>query len=113
MVLLRTDGCFVTVQYNNPSKPSSWRRTSCHSENFAGRPRGHPPPHPLQFFADQFAKDHKAMKHKSIIPTILLGLSFLLLGGSLSACNTVKGAGQDIKSAGKAIENKAEEKKSY
>ena len=35
----------------------------------------------------------------------------LLLG--LSGCNTVKGAGQDVKSAGQAIERKAEEKKSY
>lgn len=52
------------------------------------------------------------MKHKLVFLTILLGLS-LLLGGNLSACNTVKGAGQDLKSAGKAIENKAEEKKSY
>jgi len=52
------------------------------------------------------------MKYSSVIPALLLGLSFLL-GGSLSACNTVKGAGQDIKSVGKAIENKAEQKKSY
>jgi len=33
--------------------------------------------------------------------------------GSLSACNTVKGAGQDIKAAGQAIERKAEQKKHY
>ena len=53
------------------------------------------------------------MKYSSVIPALLLGLSFLLLGGGLSACNTVKGAGQDIKSVGKAIENKEKQKKSY
>lgn len=52
------------------------------------------------------------MKKKPIVVTVLLGLS-LVLGGGLSACNTVKGAGQDIKSAGKGIENKAEEEKKY
>jgi len=30
---------------------------------------------------------------------------------TLSACNTVEGAGQDIKSAGKAIENTADDAK--
>ena len=39
--------------------------------------------------------------------------AFLVLAGSLSACNTVKGAGQDIKAAGQAIERKAEQKKHY
>jgi len=53
------------------------------------------------------------MNRNVIIPTLLLGFSFLVLGSQLSACNTVKGAGQDIKSVGKAIENKAEQKKSY
>ncbi|HAO34145.1 MAG TPA: entericidin A/B family lipoprotein [Candidatus Competibacter sp.] len=52
------------------------------------------------------------MKKKPLVLTVLLGLS-LVLGGGLSACNTVKGAGQDIKSAGKGIENKAEDKKTY
>ncbi|HHW75999.1 MAG TPA: entericidin A/B family lipoprotein [Xanthomonadaceae bacterium] len=52
------------------------------------------------------------MKRKSVYVVILLGLS-IMLGGSLSGCNTVKGAGQDVKSAGQAIERKAEEKKSY
>ena len=53
------------------------------------------------------------MNRNAIILTLLLGFSFLVLGSQLSACNTVKGAGQDIKSAGKAIEHKAEETKSY
>ena len=44
---------------------------------------------------------------------VLIGLLLILAGSSLSGCNTVKGAGQDVKSAGQAIERKAEEKKSY
>ena len=54
------------------------------------------------------------MKHK---PASLILLSFAvslcLIGAGLSGCNTVKGAGQDLKSAGQAIERKAEQKKSY
>ncbi len=51
---------------------------------------------------------------KRALITIVLPLSVLLLvGGNLSGCNTVKGAGQDLKSAGQAIERKAEQKKSY
>jgi predicted small secreted protein len=61
---------------------------------------------------NQLAEDHRTMKQKSIFPAILFGLS-LLLAGNLSACNTVKGAGQDIKAVGRTIESKAEEKKSY
>lgn len=52
------------------------------------------------------------MNRKSAMTIALLAIS-LLLGGSLNACNTVKGAGQDMKSAGKAIENKAETEKTY
>jgi predicted small secreted protein len=37
----------------------------------------------------------------------LLAVSFVLL---LSACNTVRGAGQDIQSAGSAIETAAKKK---
>ena len=37
----------------------------------------------------------------------LLALSFVLL---LAACNTVRGAGQDIQNAGSAIENAAKKK---
>lgn len=37
----------------------------------------------------------------------LLMLLALLLGLSLSACNTIEGAGKDIRSAGKAIEDAA------
>jgi len=37
----------------------------------------------------------------------LLSVAAFALGLSLSACNTVEGAGQDIKSTGKAIERSA------
>lgn len=53
------------------------------------------------------------MKRKSTILAFLMVLPILFLGSGLSACNTVKGAGQDVKSAGKAIENKAEDEKKY
>jgi predicted small secreted protein len=53
------------------------------------------------------------MNRKSLILALMMALPLALLGGGLSGCNTVKGAGQDVKSAGKAIENKAEEKKTY
>ncbi len=53
------------------------------------------------------------MKRTSI-PVILLWLgAFPTFVGGLSGCNTVKGAGQDIKSAGQAIGRKAEQKKHY
>ena len=48
-----------------------------------------------------------------MLVALLLGALLLVLAGGLSACNTVKGAGQDLKSAGQAIERKAEEKKHY
>ncbi|MDR3428290.1 MULTISPECIES: entericidin A/B family lipoprotein [Silvimonas] len=35
-------------------------------------------------------------------------LAALLLAASLSACNTVKGAGQDIQKGGEKVENSAE-----
>ncbi|MDZ7622718.1 MAG: entericidin A/B family lipoprotein [Candidatus Competibacteraceae bacterium] len=51
---------------------------------------------------------------KRALTTGVLLLSALLLAvGHLSGCNTVKGAGQDLKSAGQAIERKAEQKKPY
>ena len=43
-------------------------------------------------------------------------LTLLMLTGAvsvLSACNTTAGAGKDIESAGKAINNSAEENKGY
>lgn len=53
------------------------------------------------------------MNRTSILVTLLLLGVLPVLAGGLSACNTVKGAGQDIKSAGQAIERKAEQKKNY
>ena len=41
----------------------------------------------------------------------LLALPFLCL--ALSACNTIEGAGKDVKAAGGAIEKAAEKTKSY
>lgn len=44
------------------------------------------------------------------ITALLLSLFFVL---TVSACNTMQGAGEDMEAAGGAIENKAEEKKNY
>jgi predicted small secreted protein len=52
------------------------------------------------------------MKTASVTPMALaLGLFLTFSASLLSGCNTVKGAGQDIKSAGQAIEKTAEEAK--
>jgi predicted small secreted protein len=40
-------------------------------------------------------------------------LALVGLGFALSACNTIEGAGKDIKAAGGAIEKSAEKTKSY
>jgi predicted small secreted protein len=40
---------------------------------------------------------------KKIIAAVLLSSAFVL-----SACNTVEGAGKDVQSAGKAVENAAD-----
>ena len=40
---------------------------------------------------------------------ILVGASFLMLGG----CNTVEGAGKDVKAAGAKVEGEAAEHKKY
>jgi predicted small secreted protein len=53
------------------------------------------------------------MNRASILAIPFVLGAFLVLAGSLGACNTVKGAGQDLKSAGQAIERKAEQKKHY
>ncbi|MGB3210200.1 MAG: entericidin A/B family lipoprotein [Desulforhopalus sp.] len=44
-----------------------------------------------------------------------LSLLFLLLlsVGTLTSCNTMSGIGQDVEAAGDAIEDTAEDKKSY
>lgn len=44
------------------------------------------------------------------LTALLLSLFFVL---SVSACNTMQGAGEDIEAAGGAIESKAGEKKNY
>jgi entericidin B len=43
-------------------------------------------------------------------------LALAMLAGfvvSLTACNTVEGAGKDVKATGQAIENAAEKRKTY
>ncbi len=42
------------------------------------------------------------------IRTITLALSALIGASALSACNTVEGAGKDIKAGGEAIEREAD-----
>ncbi len=41
----------------------------------------------------------------------LIVVSLMTAAGALSACNTMAGAGQDIQSGGKALENSAERNK--
>ena len=44
----------------------------------------------------------------------LLALAMLAgFVGSLTACNTVEGAGKDVKATGTAIENAADKRKTY
>jgi entericidin B len=45
-----------------------------------------------------------------IMTAALLGITFAL---SLSACNTMEGVGEDMESAGDAIEDSAEDNKNY
>ena len=42
-----------------------------------------------------------------------LWLTLLLLAAALAGCNTIEGAGKDVKAAGGAIEKAAEKTKSY
>jgi predicted small secreted protein len=51
----------------------------------------------------------------SFLRTRRVMFSLLLLGiaGSVQACNTVEGAGTDIKKAGQGLENSAEKNKNY
>ncbi len=39
----------------------------------------------------------------------LMFVMFALIGGSLAGCNTIRGAGQDVSTAGQGIENAAED----
>lgn len=52
------------------------------------------------------------MKTK-IFSLIALAAVFLILQLGLTACNTIRGAGEDIEAAGNAIEKKAREHKTY
>jgi len=46
---------------------------------------------------------------KAIIAMVLAGFGLSML----PACNTMEGAGQDVKAAGQKVENSAEKHKSY
>jgi len=48
---------------------------------------------------------HAAMKNYTLARRISLVVSVTLLAGLLAACNTVKGAGRDVESVGKAGED--------
>ena len=45
----------------------------------------------------------------SNVKTPLIALAALFAAGSLAACNTVEGVGEDVQAAGKAVEETAQE----
>ena len=53
---------------------------------------------------------HNSMNHRYTLRT-LLALAAAVVGLTLSACNTMEGAGRDIKAGGKALENSASKNK--
>jgi len=55
-------------------------------------------------------RTHPTFKEETMntIRTITLALSALIGASALSACNTVEGAGKDIKAGGEAIEREAD-----
>ncbi len=48
---------------------------------------------------------------KSLSRATMIALGALIVAVGLSACNTIEGAGQDMKSTGKAIERTADDNK--
>jgi entericidin B len=48
---------------------------------------------------------------KRIFASLLAALFFVSFFGTLSGCNTMAGAGQDIEQGGKAIKDEAKEKR--
>ena len=48
---------------------------------------------------------------KRILATLLAGLVFAGLMGTISGCNTLEGAGKDIEQGGRAIKDEAREKR--
>ena len=49
----------------------------------------------------------------NILRALVISSVILLLALGTGACNTIKGAGQDLEAAGGAIEKSAEKKKRY
>ncbi len=48
---------------------------------------------------------------KRILATLLAGLFFAGLMGTISGCNTLEGAGKDIEQGGRAIKDEARERR--
>ncbi len=44
---------------------------------------------------------------------LLLSLTLLLVGAAAAGCNTIEGAGKDVKAAGGAVEKAAKSTKTY
>ena len=55
------------------------------------------------------SRDATEKTMKAIIAMVLAGFGLSML----AACNTMEGAGQDVKAAGQKVENSAEKHKSY
>lgn len=51
------------------------------------------------------------VSRKSLTRVTLLTIGALIVAIGFSACNTIEGAGQDMKSTGKAIEKTADDNK--
>ncbi len=63
---------------------------------------------PLTFSKKGFLMNTSIKSIKTAV-AFLVGATIII--GALSACNTIEGAGQDIKSGGKAIEKTADDNK--
>ena len=50
---------------------------------------------------------------KRIFAPLVAALFFVGFFGTLTGCNTIEGAGQDIQQGGKAIKDEAKEQKRY
>jgi entericidin A len=77
----------------------------------AGGGRKHPPPHspPNPNHPDENHRGH-AMNYDKLPRILSLALLSAVLAGSLTACNTVDGAGKDIEELGEEIQEEAADK---
>ena len=51
------------------------------------------------------------LSSKTVSRTAMITIAALIVAVGFSACNTIEGAGQDMKSTGKAIERSADDAK--